>query len=151
MKPSALHLAYSLMVYLAGVRYNEVMFIVGILGWWYTTGWKQRAAMLKERLLSTVDYFSIDLLLKTLFSPFRQISAGKVSGSLNVQLRAVFDRLLSRVIGAIVRLMMIAIGTIAIVFHSVLGTAWLLAWGVIPFLPFVCLYLFMAGWQPWTL
>lgn len=133
------------------MRYNEVMFIVGILGWWYTTGWKQRAVMLKERLLGTVDYFSIDLLLKTLFSPFRQISAGKVSGSLSVQLRALFDRLLSRIIGAFVRLMMIAIGTVVIVFHSVLGVAWLLVWGAIPFLPFLCLYLFMVGWQPWTL
>jgi hypothetical protein len=139
------------MAYLAGVRYNEVMFIVGILGWWYTTGWKQRAIMLKERLRGTVDYFSIDLLLKTLFAPFRQISAGKVSGSLNVQLRALFDRLLSRIIGAVVRLMMIVIGTVVIIFHSALGMVWLLAWGIIPFLPFLCLYFFMAGWQPWTL
>jgi hypothetical protein len=127
------------------------MFIVGILSWWYGAGWKQRLMMLRERLVSTADYFSIDLLLKTLFSPYRQISAGQVKGSINVQMRAFFDQLISRIIGAIIRTFMIVFGAVTMLIQSVLGGTLLVVWGVIPFLPIVGVVLFMMGWMPWKL
>jgi hypothetical protein len=127
------------------------MFIVGILSWWYGAGWKQRLMMLRERLVSTADYFSIDLLLKTLFSPYRQISAGQVKGSINVQMRAFFDQLISRIIGAIIRTFMIVFGTVTMLIQSVLGGTLLVVWGVIPFLPIVGVVLCMMGWMPWKL
>jgi hypothetical protein len=125
------------------------MLIVGILSWWYGEGWKQRVVMQREKLASTMDYFSIDLLLRTFFSPFRQISAGKVNGPLGVQLRAFSDRLISRMIGAMVRLFMIIIGTLAIFLYIVIGAAWLIIWAFVPFLPVIGLVLFLAGWMPW--
>jgi len=133
------------------VRYNEIMFITGILLWWYGPGWRQRLVLLRERLASTMDYFSIDLLLRTLFSPFRQISAGKVQGPLGVQMRAFFDRLISRVIGMFVRLTMILIGSVAILFHAVVGSLLVILWAFIPLLPLLGVLLFLAGWMPWTL
>jgi hypothetical protein len=125
------------------------MLIVGILSWWYGEGWKQRVVMQREKLASTMDYFSIDLLLRTFFSPFRQISAGKVNGPIGVQLRAFSDRLISRVIGAMVRLFMIVIGTLAIIMYIVIGAAWLIVWAFVPFLPIIGAVLFLAGWMPW--
>ncbi|HSW91620.1 MAG TPA: hypothetical protein VLG09_03175 [Candidatus Saccharimonadales bacterium] len=125
------------------------MLIVGILSWWYGEGWKQRVVMQREKLASTMDYFSIDLLLRTFFSPFRQISAGKVNGPIGVQLRAFSDRLISRMIGAMVRLFMIVIGTLAIIMYIVIGAAWLIAWAFVPFLPIIGVVLFLAGWMPW--
>jgi len=127
------------------------MFIIGILGWWYGQGWRQRAVRLGEKLAGTVDYFSIDLLLRTLFSPYRQISAGKVRGPLGVQMRAFFDRLISRLIGGMIRLFMIIIGAVAIVLHAVIGLVLLVVWAVIPVAPVVGIVLFMSGWLPWTL
>lgn len=127
------------------------MFIVGILSWWYGAGWKQRLVMLRERLESTADYFSIDLLLKTLFSPYRQISAGQVRGSINVQMRAFFDRLLSRIIGAIIRTFMIIFGAITMLIQSVFGLLLLVLWGAAPLLPIVGIALFAIGWMPWKL
>lgn len=127
------------------------MFIVGILSWWYTAGWKRRFTSLYERLLRTADYFSIDLLLRTLFSPYRQISAGKVQGSLNVQMRAFFDRLLSRIIGAIIRTFMIIIGLISMLFSAVIGAVLVLLWGVVPLIPLVGFILFAVGWLPWKI
>jgi hypothetical protein len=127
------------------------MFIVGILSWWYGAGWKQRFTVLSERISSTADYFSIDLLFKTLFSPYRQISAGQVRGSLNVQMRAFFDRLLSRVIGAIVRSMMIIMGVVGILFYSVIGFLLVVLWGIVPLLPVVGIVLFVMGWTPWRM
>jgi hypothetical protein len=127
------------------------MFVVGILSWWYSAGWRQRFTILKERLANTMDYFSIDLLVKTLFAPFRQISAGKVNGPLGVKLHAFFDRLISRVIGAMVRSTMIVIGSMVIATHSVIGVITLLIWGIAPLLPLVGIVLFISGWIPWSL
>lgn len=127
------------------------MFIVGIFSWWYGQGWRQRVVRLGERLGGTVDYFSIDLLLRTLFSPYRQISAGKVRGPLGVQMRAFFDRLISRLIGAMIRLTMIVVGVVAIVFYAVIGAALVVLWALVPLLPVLGVVLFISGWVPWSL
>lgn len=127
------------------------MFIVGILSWWYGAGWRQRAARLGEKLAATMDYFSIDLLLRTFFSPFRQISAGKVEGPLGIRMRAFADRLISRVIGAMIRFIMIIAGVVAIIFHAVFGVLLLGLWAFVPLAPIAALVLFMAGWIPWSL
>lgn len=127
------------------------MFIMGLLSWWYGAGWRGRWGSLREKLISATDYFSIDLLLKTFFSPFRQISAGKVGGSLNVQMHAFFDRLISRAIGACVRLVMIVAGLVAIILYAVIGTAFLVLWAVVPLLPIIGAILAVTGWIPWHL
>lgn len=127
------------------------MFIVGILSWWYGAGWRQRLVLLRERLMATVDYFSIGLLARTLFSPFRQISAGRVDGSLEVKLRAFADRLISRLIGALVRIFVIIAGIIAILLYVIFGFIALVIWGLLPFLPVVSIILLISGWVPWNL
>jgi len=127
------------------------MFVIGLMSWWYGRGWRDAAMRVGRRLMNLEDYFSIDLLLKTFFSPFRQISAGRVQGPLGVQMRAFFDRLVSRVIGAMIRLFTILIGLIAIVIYAVIGAAVLVAWALIPLLPIVGIWLFSAGWIPWSL
>jgi hypothetical protein len=127
------------------------MFIVGILSWWYGAGWQRRFAMLRERLATTSDYFSIDLLATTLFAPFRQISAGQVNGPLGVKFRAFLDKLISRFIGAMVRSTMIVIGVAAILLHSVIGCAILVVWALVPLLPFVGFGLYVMGWLPWIM
>jgi hypothetical protein len=127
------------------------MFIMGLLSWWYGVGWRGRLIRLREKLASSVDFFSIDLLLRTFFSPFRQISAGKVDGSLSVQMRAFLDRIISRSIGAMVRLVMIIVGLLAITAHFIIGVILLLLWGVVPLLPIIGIVIAGTGWIPWSL
>jgi len=110
-----------------------------------------RFVRLREKLMSTLDYFSIDLLFRTFFSPFRQISAGNVRGPLGVQMRAFLDRLISRMIGAMIRLTMIIVGSVAIVLYLVYGSLMLIIWGVVPLMPLIGLVLFLVGWVPWSL
>lgn len=121
-----------------------------MLSWWYSRGWIDQALLVKERIARTMDYFSIDLLLKTLFAPYRQIGAGRVDGSLGVKWRAFVDRSVSRVIGAIVRFMLILAGAVAITLHAVAGMVLLVMWWVVPLLPVVGLLLFLSGWVPVT-
>lgn len=122
------------------------MFIVGLFSWWYSAGWRRQFTLLNERLAATYDYFSLDLLFRTLFSPFRQIAAGSVRGPIGVQLRAWFDQLISRVIGAVVRTMIIIVGSIGLFLTVCFGAFFLLFWAIIPLLPIVGVVAMVAKW-----
>jgi hypothetical protein len=124
------------------------MFLVGIISWWYGSGWKGQLRRVRDRLAATASYFSIGQLLATLFSPFRQISAGGVKGSAAVRLRAFFDKTLSRVIGAIVRLFTILAGLIVMVFQSIFEVIILIIWLTLPVFPIIGLIVFVIGWAP---
>jgi hypothetical protein len=128
------------------------MFLVGILSWWYGGGWLGRVQIIKDRLMASIDFFSIGLLLSTLFAPFRQISASKVTGPIGVQIRAFFDRLLSRIIGAIVRIFVIMFGLVAIFIQIFFGFVVLIFWLIIPVIPVIGLIMMAIGWVPqWTI
>jgi hypothetical protein len=121
------------------------MLFVSLLRWWYSDGWIRRARIISNQLDGVVDYFSIDLLLRTLFSPFRQISAGKVDGPLEVQMRALVDKLVSRVIGAIIRLILLVIGLVAIAGQAIIGFLILIIWAFVPLLPVIGIVLTVIG------
>ncbi|QCT40118.1 hypothetical protein FBF31_03560 [Candidatus Saccharibacteria bacterium oral taxon 955] len=127
------------------------MFIVGMLSWWYSAGWKRCLLNVVDSLAGLYDYFSFELLIKTLFSPFRQISAGRVRGSLEVQFRAWLDRLISRLIGAFIRLIIIIVGTLTLVVASVIGLVRIVLWPIVPWLPIVGLAVALTGWVPWKI
>src|ERR1700757_4461304 len=122
-----------------------MLLVMSLLSWWYSDGWRQRAQLVMVRLDGTIDYFSIDLLVRTLFAPFRQISAGKVDGPLSVQLRAVVDKLFSRVIGAIVRTIILIIGGLITGIQGILGIVILIGWGLVPLIPVIAVILTFIG------
>jgi hypothetical protein len=124
------------------------MFLVGLLQWWYGRGWMDELRLVGHRLRSTSEFFSIGQLAATLFSPFRQISAGRVGGPVGVQLRAFLDRLISRIIGAIVRSGTIIAGIVTLTLQAIFSTIRLIAWFILPALPIAGLILFAIGWTP---
>lgn len=124
------------------------MFLTGILSWWYGDGFLGRIQMTKKRLVGTADMFSIGLLISTLFQPFRQISAEKISGPVADQFRAFFDKLLSRIIGAVVRSVVIISGVIMLTIVLIFSVIFLLIWLVAPFAPVIGLIMSVIGWVP---
>lgn len=124
------------------------MVIVWALSWWYGAGWKARLISVRNQLASSYDYFSIGLLFSSLFAPFRQISAGKVRGPLSVQIRAFFDRQISRVIGAIVRMILIISGVVWLGLQAAFGGLVIALWALVPLLPLVGFVAMLAGWVP---
>ena len=122
-----------------------MLLVTELLRWWYGDGLRVRLRQVTNRLDGTLDYFSIDLLLKTLFAPFRQISAGRVDGPLGVQLRALIDKLFSRVIGAFIRTIILVVGGVTIGVQTVVGIVLLLIWALVPVLPFIGIGLAVAG------
>ncbi|MDO4684397.1 MAG: hypothetical protein Q4B06_01685 [Candidatus Saccharibacteria bacterium] len=125
------------------------MFIVGLLRWWYGDGYLRRARLCMLRLESAMDYFSIGLLLKTMFALFRQDGAGRVDGSLGLKLRMFAERLISRFIGACVRSVVLVVGLLVITLMALVSVVILLAWGIMPFVPVIGCILAISGWVPW--
>ena len=121
---------------------------IALLRWWYTDGWRARARLIANRFDGTIDYFSFDLLLKTLFAPFRQISAGSVDGPLEVKMRALIDKLFSRLIGAFIRLILLLVGGITIALQALLGLIILVGWVLVPVMPIIGLVLTVIGRTP---
>lgn len=120
--------------------------IGGLLQWWYVGGWRIYVVGLGERLHNSADFFSIGILFKTLFAPFRQISAGTpINNSLDAKFHAFLDRLVSRIIGAIVRIFIIIAGVLVLTMQAVLGVIMAILWPFIPLLPIVCIVLMVAG------
>ena len=120
--------------------------LMAFFSWWYGEGWIRQVDRVKERLARSYDYFSFSLILKTLFSPFRQISAGSVDGPLNVKFRAFIDRLVSRFVGAMVRIFVLVIGVISIIFSAVFGICYLILWPLIPAFPLIGFAMTSLGW-----
>lgn len=132
---------------LAYACYNNAMFLVGILSWWYGRGWSSQWRQVTDRWRATVQFFSIGQLLSTLFSPFRQISAAQgAATNPAAAMRAFVDQLISRLIGAFVRFFTILAGTVIILFQIIFGVITMTFWLIIPLLPVVGFILLAIGW-----
>lgn len=126
------------------------MLFVSLIRWWYGLGWLDQVRLVRSRFDRTADLFSIELSLRTLFKPFRQIDADGVrKGSLDVIFRAWFDQLFSRLVGSFARTVLIVIGSIAVFIEAVVGLVRLAVWPVLPLAPVVGLVLVTMGWIPW--
>ena len=125
------------------------MFLVGIFQWWYGNGLLQYIRQSFLGVLRTADFFSVGLLLKTLFNPFRQSSAAPVGGDLSVQLSAFFDKMFSRVIGAVVRSMVIIIGILMILLRFLWMILGIIMWLALPLMPFIGIILWQLGVSVW--
>ena len=56
-----------------------------------------------------------------------------------------FDKLLSRTIGAIVRLFILIFGFIAFIFDAILSILLVVIWPILPLAPLICVVLCIAG------
>lgn len=126
------------------------MLFVSFLRWWYGSGWLDQLTLVRERFDRTADLFSIELSLRTLFKPFRQIDADRArKGSLDVILRTMFDQMFSRFIGALARTTLIVVGSIALCIEGLVGTIRLAGWPLLPLMPLLMVPVAMSGWVLW--
>jgi len=125
------------------------MFLVGILSWWYGRGWLGQWRRVSGRWRATVEYFSIGQLMATLFAPFRQISASPANAANPVTaIKALFDQLVSRVVGGFVRFFTIIAGCIVITLQVIYESVIMIFWWLIPALPIAGFILLAIGWIP---
>jgi hypothetical protein len=121
------------------------MIVIDMLAWWYAMAWMQVLYGVQQRTMGVLEAFSVGLLARTLFAPFRQIDAGSVRGPINIQIRAWFDRTFSRLFGAVVRTVMIMCGCICAVTVFTISLLWAAFWLLIPVLPVFGVILTVVG------
>lgn len=125
-----------------------MLLVFNLLSWWYTDGLRRQIGVLGDKLDGTLDFFSFSILINTLFVPFRQISTGKVDGSLEVQFRAMIDNIFSRLIGAVIRTTILFFGSVVLILQLLVSLITILVWIMLPFLPVMCVVFVIAGVKP---
>jgi len=98
----------------------------------------------KNYLSFILDYFSITLLLATLFAPWKKYTYTYPKGFLIRQRINVFVfNMISRILGAIVRLFLILLGIIAQIFMCIVGVCGIFLWFLMPLVLPVLILLFL--------
>lgn len=111
------------------------------LAWHFVDGPKNILLAWKNFLLFGLNYFSIGLLLRTLFSPWRKYSVSYGKGfDLGRYSSAFFSNLVFRLLGFLVRIVFIIIGLCAELFIVLAGFVLLLAWIFLPLLIILGIY-----------
>ena len=123
------------------------MAITEMFLWWYSHGWQSFIAKAHNSLSSITDFFSMSSLVRTLFKPYRQISAETASGtsSLDVKFRMFIDRLISRCVGFVSRLILLLAGTFVIIIGGIVSLILIILWPIIPLLPIAGIILTIMG------
>lgn len=123
------------------------MAITEMFLWWYVSGWNVFIQKTRTWFSSVTDFFSMDSLIRTLFKPYRQISAETSSTptSLDIKFHMFTDRLISRIIGFFSRLTLLIVGTILIIVSGVAFIVLIAIWPIIPLLPIAGIILSIMG------
>lgn len=123
------------------------MAIAEMFLWWYTRGWLIFIRKVRGFMLNITDFFSMDSLIRTLFKPFRQISAetANVDSSLDLKFQMFLDRLVSRTVGFCTRLILLIAGCILIIFGGIISLILIILWPFVPLLPIVGIILCIMG------
>ena len=108
------------------------MAIAEMFFWWYSHGWLVFIEKNRNWFSSITDFFSMDSLIRTLFNPYRQISAESASGnaSLDLKFHMFLDRLISRAIGFVSRLFLLLVGSIVIIVGGTLCLLLIIVWQI---------------------
>lgn len=126
------------------------MAIAEMFIWWYVHGWSVFLHKTKSFFANIADFFSMGSLVRTLFQPFRQISATTAStdSSLELKFHMFIDRLVSRVVGFFTRLILLIVGTFIIILSGLLSLVLLVLWPAIPLMPIAGIILAIVGVAP---
>lgn len=99
----------------------------------------------RNYLLFGLDYFSIPLLVKTLFSPWRKYNWVYPKG---FDIKEFFNTLISntfsRILGAMCRIVLIILGIVAQIFIFIVGIVVIFLWLLIPFIIIVGILFLLA-------
>jgi len=112
-----------------------VNIVFQFLVWYFWDVPKKILLIWKNFLKFNLEYFSIFLLLKTFFAPWRDYRWDYGRGfDLARYAETLFSNLITRIIGAIVRSFLIAIGLAVEIFIILIGGVIFISWFLLPML-----------------
>ena len=109
--------------------------------WWYSRGWQQLVKNMERRITLTSSMFSVPILLRTLFAPWKRIITYP-GASIEAKIRAFSDNMVSRFVGFTVRIFVLFTAAIMLLIVSVVALVEIVAW---PLLPIIALVLLVKG------
>ena len=107
------------------------MIALEILTWWYSQGWTQVAKNAEKRFTKVSHLFSVPILIRTLFAPWRRIITYP-GASIQAKFHAMGDNLVSRVVGFSVRSLVLFTAGIMLLLTAVVGLLQIIAWPLVP-------------------
>ena len=107
------------------------MLVLSLVTWWYGRGWANAANNLIAMATGVSRLFSVPILLRTLFSPWKRIISYP-GASLDAKLRAMADNLVSRAVGFVVRVFVLLTALIMEALVCCFGALWIIVWPGIP-------------------
>lgn len=112
---------------------NYIWLIPYYISWHYTRAYKELWSAWRNILHFLFEFFSIHLLLRTLFQPFERLKE-KYHGGLDIEnfLSTMFVNFMMRIVGFIMRISVIIFGIIFVSIFCVLGLISLILWLFVP-------------------
>lgn len=120
------------------------MIALEILTWWYRSGWMQVAKNAEQRFLKVSHMFSVPILIRTLFAPWRRIITYP-GATIDARFKAMGDNLVSRLVGFSVRAMVLLAAAVMLGFTALLALVQLVLWPLIPPAVIVSLVMGLIG------
>src|SRR6266702_882635 len=107
--------------------------------WWYGAGWRRMIRGVGAAPAAVERNFSVAILLGTLFAPWKRIIS--VQGrSLDTKVQAMFDNLISRLVGLVVRLFVVFAAWIWIGVTFAGSVVVAIVWPLVPLLIIFCAF-----------
>ncbi len=107
------------------------MLVLEVITWWYGAGWKGLILRLQNLVNRVWVVFSVPLLIRTLFAPWRRIIS-YTDNSFIQNIRAALDNAISRFVGFWVRLIVIFTAVLFIIIVIISGIVAVVVWPLLP-------------------
>ncbi|HSX08163.1 MAG TPA: hypothetical protein VLG11_04695 [Candidatus Saccharimonadales bacterium] len=118
--------------------------IFELFRWWYGAGWRKALRAITAAPAAVERNFSVIILLETLFSPWKRMTSVK-GRSLDAQMQAMLDNLVSRLVGFFVRLFVLFAAGLSMLVTAVFSIAVAVVWPAVPLLIIACVYKGITG------
>ena len=118
--------------------------LIMIFKWWYGAGWAKAFRNIQSHTLGVGQSFSIPILIKTLFEPWKRIITypGK---SLDDHIKAAIDNLVSRFVGLSVRLIVLLTAGLLTALTAIGYSLLAIIWPLIPVAIVYCIFRGILG------
>ncbi|MCC6290465.1 hypothetical protein IT398_00045 [Candidatus Nomurabacteria bacterium] len=105
------------------------------LVWHYTVAWGDLSRIYRDFLWFIYHFFSLPVLLKTLFSPWRRLGEA-YPGRFNLSeiFASFFINTFMRLIGFLIRFLLVVFGTFVLFISMLIGFAVFIVWFALPFI-----------------
>jgi len=118
-----------------------MLMVLEFFVWWYSTGWLETLHRILARITAVWRMFSVPILVRTLFSPWRRIMSSP-GRSVNQLFSSMIDNTVSRLVGFVVRLFVLIAAFFVTLVAGIIGLTAVVLW---PLLPLLVVFFLLKG------